>query len=62
MSHINQDNRIVIKIYYIKQLNYNADITHKGWHLYIYLTVSICGNASCKHAMLKIGSSVETSR
>ena len=30
-------NHIVIKIYYIKQLNYNTDITHKGWHLYLYI-------------------------
>ena len=27
---------IVIKIYYIKQLNHNTDIIHIGWHLYLY--------------------------
>ena len=26
-----------IKIYYIKQLNYNIDIIHKGWHLSLYI-------------------------
>ena len=30
---------IVIKIYYIKQLNYNTDIIHKGWDLYLFIYI-----------------------
>ena len=30
-------------------------------YIYIYLTVSTCGNASCEHAVLKNGASVEIS-
>jgi len=47
--------------------------TYKGWHLYlriyiyiifvyIYLIVYTARTASCKHAMLKNGASVEISR
>jgi len=40
-SHWSMINRIVIKIYEIKQLNYNTDIPIKaGTFIYIYLTVS----------------------
>ena len=58
-------NHIVIKIYYLKQLNYNTDIHIKaGTFIYIYLTVSGVRNenASCEHTMLKNGASVEISR
>jgi len=36
--------------------------TKPGTSIYIHLTVSICGNASCKRAMLKNGASVQISR
>jgi len=56
-------NSIDIKIYYKKQLDYNTYIINKCWHLaiyiYIYLTVSTSGNASCKRAILKNGASAE---
>jgi len=57
-------NFIDVKIYYKKQLGYNVSIiTKAGTFLYIYInTVSTCGDANNKHAMLMNGASVEISQ
>jgi len=59
-------NFIDVNIYYKKQLNYNTSIlTMAGTFLYIYIytnTVSTCGDANSKHAMLMNGASVEISQ
>ena len=55
-------NRIVIKIYQIKQINTTLMLYIKaGTFIYIYYNSFCSKNASCEHAMLKNGASVEIS-